>query len=262
LKHVQRRDALWNALVRACRNLLWFHPAVHHAIRELNAQRELACDAAVVREHPQSRDVYAACLLRFARAADLAREAAIPTIEMASNSALLTRRVHSILSDGPAMSRGSRFGRAAANLVLVGLMAATVPALNILFDTQQMRASVPLPLAVSAPAKRHAARRVKFVVSRTQSALRSSSSAAAAEAVAVLPHDEALAAEHRAALGILTESTGMDAPEVSDDRHEVTGLGNAGRGSAVARPSTSWSSVAIDAAAHMGPLRDNDHDHH
>src|SRR5215469_17009221 len=28
LIHVQRRDALWNALVRGCRNLLWFHPCV------------------------------------------------------------------------------------------------------------------------------------------------------------------------------------------------------------------------------------------
>src|SRR5664280_1644732 len=70
LKHVERRDALWNALVRACRNLLWFHPAVHHAVAALNAQRELACDAAVVREHPHSRDVYASCLVRFARMVD------------------------------------------------------------------------------------------------------------------------------------------------------------------------------------------------
>ena len=66
LKHVERRDALWNAMVGACRNLLWFHPAAHHAVASLNAQRELACDAAVVRDHPHSRDVYATCLVRFA----------------------------------------------------------------------------------------------------------------------------------------------------------------------------------------------------
>jgi beta-lactamase regulating signal transducer with metallopeptidase domain len=263
LKHVERRDALWNALVRACRNLLWFHPAVHHAIAELNAQRELACDAAVVREHPHSRDVYATCLLRFARAADLAPEQSIPTIEMASNSALLAMRVRSILSDGPAMSRGARVGRAAANVLLVGLMAAAVPTLNILFDTEQMHAAVPLPMSVHAPvaAKRHLFAGTKPFPRAAVPP--SEAGAQAAQPVAVaLPHDEALAAEHRAALGILTESTGMDVPAASGEGREVGGLGGAGRGSSVARPSTSWSSVAIDAAEHMGPLRDNDHDHH
>src|SRR6185437_2821451 len=77
LMHVERRDALWNMLVRACRNVLWFHPCVHHAMVALSAQRELACDAAVVREHPQSRDVYATCLVRFARARDLASEPSV-----------------------------------------------------------------------------------------------------------------------------------------------------------------------------------------
>jgi beta-lactamase regulating signal transducer with metallopeptidase domain len=267
LKHVERRDALWNAMVRACRNLLWFHPAVHHAIGELNAQRELACDAAVVREHPQSRDVYATCLLRFARAADYAPEPAIPTIEMASNSALLTMRVRSILSDGPEMSRGARVGRAAANLLLIGVMAATVPGLNILFDTEQMQAAVPLPISIGTPAAakkrvfaptKAAGARMQALVSRTDSGAR------VAEAVAaVLPHDEVLAAEHRAALGILTESTGMDTPAASGEGRGVAGLdGDAGRGVGVARPSTSWTSVAADAAAHLGPLHDNDHDHH
>jgi bla regulator protein blaR1 len=97
LMHVERRDALWNAVVRACRNVLWFHPCVHHAIVALYAQRELACDAAVVREHPQSRDVYATCLVRFARARDLAPQSSVAGIEMASSAALLTIRVRSIL---------------------------------------------------------------------------------------------------------------------------------------------------------------------
>lgn len=262
LKHVERRDALWNAMVRACRNLLWFHPAVHHAIGQLNAQRELACDAAVVREHPHSRDVYASCLLRFARAADFAPGPSIPTIEMASNSALLTMRVRSILSEVPAMSRGSRIGRAAANVMLLGVMAATVPGLNILFDTERLHASVPLPLGVANPvvSKRHIFAPARAM--KVSAAVSLASDETARPAIAAMPHDEALAAEHRAAMGILTETTGMDAPGASDDR-TIAGLsGPAGRGSAVARPATSWSSVAVDAAERIGPIRGDHDDHH
>jgi hypothetical protein len=144
-------------------------------------------------------------------------------------------------------------------LLLVGVMAATVPGLNILFDAERLHASVPLPLSVEAPvaAKKHAlAARM-----RTPAAISSTNAGTTQQMVAaVLPHDEALAAEHRAAMGILTETTGMDAPASSDDRG-IAGLsGTAGRGSAVARPSTSWASVAVDAAERIGPIRGGDRD--
>jgi beta-lactamase regulating signal transducer with metallopeptidase domain len=267
LKHVERRDALWNAMVRACRNLLWFHPAVHHATRELNAQRELACDAAVVREHPHSRDVYAACLLRFARMSDFAPERSIPTIEMASNAELLKRRVRSILNEGPGMSRLSRAMRSAANLLLVGAMAATVPGLNILFEAQQRSAVQRLPIAMERPVM--ARSRVTGATVRRTAMVRggeaaslpaAASSLASAPIAAALPHDDGLAAEHRAAMGILTESTGMDAPASTADRRQVASLsGSAGHPSAGRLPA-SWTSVAVDAAEHMGPLMSGDHD--
>jgi beta-lactamase regulating signal transducer with metallopeptidase domain len=274
LKHVERRDALWNALVRACCNLLWFHPAVHHAVASLNAQRELACDAAVVREHPQSRDIYAACLVRFARMRDLVPEPAIPAIEMASSAALLTLRVRSILSDGAesaGASRIARAGRATANLLLAGAMAATVPGLNILFAAEQRNSVAPLSIAGKpriAPMKRTLAAGGKPANARTGSTA-SLPSAAGAEAAgpisaAALQQDEGLAAEHRAALSVLTESTGMDAQEAASDGRASPGLnggaidrGTAGKTSNA--NSTSWGTVAADAAAHMGPLM-GDHD--
>lgn len=262
LKHVERRDALWNALVRACRNLLWFHPAVHHATAALNAQRELACDAAVVREHPQSRDVYASCLVRFARMRDLAPEPAIPTIEMASGAGLLTLRVRSILSEGPAISRFSRTLRGALNMLLVGLMAATVPGLNILFAAEQSSAMLKLPVAADSATgsqvgtKRRSGRAANGGLESAGS-LPIASGAGQANSVG-LPHDEALAAEHRAAMGILTESTGMDTPSANDGRTAATRGGNPGRG--VGAAPTSWGTVAMDAAAKMGPLMGGDHD--
>jgi beta-lactamase regulating signal transducer with metallopeptidase domain len=264
LKHVERRDALWNAMVRACRNLLWFHPAVHHAIEALNAQRELACDAAVVREHPQSRDVYASCLLRFARMADFAPEPVVPTIEMASSAALLTMRVRSILSEGPRMSRLSRAARATTNVLVVGAMAATVPGLNILFAADQARAVVQMPMAARSSFDAPVAR--KRHVFRTASA--SVPSLAARPAVsgeaansAAMQHDEVVAAEHRAAMGILTESTGMDAPATAGEGRGSL-KDDPGHATAV-RSSTSWTSIATDSLARMAPMAgDHDHDGH
>jgi hypothetical protein len=266
LKHVERRDALWNALVQACRDLLWFHPAVHHAVASLNAQRELACDAAVVREHPHSRDIYAACLVRFARMRDLAPEPAIPTIEMASSAALLTLRVRSILSDGAegaGASRIVRAGRATANLLLAGMMAATVPWLNILFAAEQRSSVAPLSIAGNPPI---ALTKRTLAAGRNPANARAGSTAwlpSAAGAPAAGPisaaapqQDEGLAAEHRAALGVLTESTGMDTQEAAGDGRASSDGGAIDSGTAGKTSnsnSTSWGTLAAD-AARMGPL--------
>lgn len=273
LKHVERRDALWNAMVRACRNLLWFHPAVHYAIVELNAQRELACDAAVVHEHPQSRDVYATCLLRFARADDLAAEPAIPTIEMASSAELLTLRVKSILSDGAesAASPFSRACRGAANVALVGLMAATVPGLNILFAAEQNNGSG-LPAMVEATSGLHAAAK-RHGMMPAGGKLAEAKSVGGAVAVdgaepipAIIQHDEALAGEHRAAMGVLTETSGMDDQVAEGEGRPTAGLRTAGPERSIGQSPTAWTHVAVDAAerialASSGSDHDAD-DHH
>jgi hypothetical protein len=70
--------------------------------------------------------------------------------------------------------------------------------------------------------------------------------------------DEGLAAEHRAALGVLTESTGMDTQEAAGDGRASPGLngGAIDRGTAGKTSnsnSTSWGTLAAD-AARMGPL--------
>ncbi|MEM7199064.1 MAG: M56 family metallopeptidase [Planctomycetota bacterium] len=49
LAHVRRRDPLAAALCIAVRAPLWLHPAAWLAVRRLAAQREIGCDAAVVR---------------------------------------------------------------------------------------------------------------------------------------------------------------------------------------------------------------------
>jgi beta-lactamase regulating signal transducer with metallopeptidase domain len=262
LKHVDRCDALWNAIVRSCRNLLWFHPCMHHATLALNAERELACDAAVVREHPQSRDVYATCLVRFARIRDLATERTATGIEMASGAALLSTRVQSILSETQRASRVSRAWRATVGMLLVGVMVASVRALNILFAAEVSAPAMQIPIALDAHAAgpRHA---VKYLGTKMQG-----SGSLAVTGVAepsglarlALQHDEGLAAEHRAAMDIVTESTGMDAASAGNEvgiSQNVSGPALA-HGTPLQSP-TSWTSVAVDAAERMAPLM-NDHD--
>jgi hypothetical protein len=264
LKHVERRDALWNAVVRACRNLLWFHPCVHHAVASLNAERELACDAAVVREHPQCRDIYATCLVRFARVRGFATETPVLGIEMASGAALLSTRVQSILSETERAGRVSRVWRGMVSMVLVGTMAATVPALNILFAAEASAVATGLPMAFGSrvagqkPAKRSAGVRVQTVES--ESLAGAGIDAPSRSAATTVEHDEALAAEHRAAMGIVTEFTGMDAPSAGNEGRIAQGVsGPAPAHGSPNQSSPSWASVAVEAAERMGPLM-NDHD--
>jgi hypothetical protein len=62
--HLRRGDALWNALVALLRCLFWFNPLIHSAAGRLRVDQELACDAAVIERHPDSRRVYAGAMLK------------------------------------------------------------------------------------------------------------------------------------------------------------------------------------------------------
>jgi hypothetical protein len=65
-EHVRRRDPLVGAVALLNRAIFWFHPLAWWLPREISRLSEQACDAAVIaRGH--DREVYGACLLRFAR---------------------------------------------------------------------------------------------------------------------------------------------------------------------------------------------------
>ncbi|HEY4031561.1 MAG TPA: M56 family metallopeptidase [Caulobacteraceae bacterium] len=65
--HWRRRDNLWAAIHMLVAALVWFHPMVWWIGRRMIAEREQACDAAVVqRGHP--REVYARAILQSCRA--------------------------------------------------------------------------------------------------------------------------------------------------------------------------------------------------
>ncbi|PHI18930.1 hypothetical protein CEQ90_15500 [Lewinellaceae bacterium SD302] len=65
LAHVVRRDHLWNALQSALLQLFFYHPVVHWLSRQIDREREYACDDLVIgRVEPR---LYANSLLRVAR---------------------------------------------------------------------------------------------------------------------------------------------------------------------------------------------------
>ena len=62
--HLRHRDALSNALVALLRSFFWFNPLVHLGASRFRVDQELACDAAVIRTHPNSRRAYAEAMLK------------------------------------------------------------------------------------------------------------------------------------------------------------------------------------------------------
>ena len=62
--HIERGDIPAQALATLLRCLFWFHPLVHVAAARFRFDQELACDAAVVARHPDSRRRYGEAMLK------------------------------------------------------------------------------------------------------------------------------------------------------------------------------------------------------
>jgi len=62
--HARRGDGWWCLLARAVAALFWFHPLAWWALSALRHDQELACDAAVLREHGEYRRSYANAMLK------------------------------------------------------------------------------------------------------------------------------------------------------------------------------------------------------
>lgn len=62
--HARRGDVAVNLVQAGLQCLLWFNPLVHFAAMLFRVDQELACDAAVLRQHPGARRSYAGALLK------------------------------------------------------------------------------------------------------------------------------------------------------------------------------------------------------
>jgi len=63
-EHVRRSDVRINLLAAGLRCLYWFNPLLHWASAKFRFDQELACDAAVLAAHPESRRAYAGAMLK------------------------------------------------------------------------------------------------------------------------------------------------------------------------------------------------------
>lgn len=62
--HIARGDLYANLLAALFQCVFWFNPMVHLGVRRFRQDQELACDAAVMQQHPQQRRAYAEALLK------------------------------------------------------------------------------------------------------------------------------------------------------------------------------------------------------
>jgi beta-lactamase regulating signal transducer with metallopeptidase domain len=119
LTHVARRDYFWSNLNGLVCGLLFFHPAVWQARKQMRIQREIACDLAVVAARPEHRADYAYTLTRVARLC-LPRKYPAMGIDFAASASLLADRVNAILNQPQQASWLGKIYRFGASLALAG----------------------------------------------------------------------------------------------------------------------------------------------
>lgn len=128
MAHVARHDYLWSSLSDLACHLLFFHPALWQARKQMRIQREMACDLAVVGARPEHRADYASTLTRVARLC-LPRKFPVIGIDFAATASLLSHRVHAVLSGPHKRSPGQKFARTAAGAALLAIFAVLCPAI-------------------------------------------------------------------------------------------------------------------------------------
>ena len=96
MTHVKCRDALLNWVFILVRSIHWFNPLVWYALRRLRAEREVFCDALVLKRlQAPERSVYGSTLLKIA--AQLSGATAPPTlVPILQHKPEIHRRIHMI----------------------------------------------------------------------------------------------------------------------------------------------------------------------
>jgi len=130
LAHVKRRDYFWSNISSFICQVLFFHPAVWQARKQMRVHREMACDLAVVAERPEHRIDYAHTLTRVARLCLPGRRPAIG-VDFAASASLLTDRVRALLNQPEEISLSQKLYRSAACVLVAGAYAFLSAAVGI-----------------------------------------------------------------------------------------------------------------------------------
>lgn len=141
LAHLARRDDWSLALERVIRVFWWWHPVVWWIEGRLDAERELACDAAVAAR--VDGRTYARTLLRVA---ELSMRGDSPGLAPGALQGRLSRRIEALLSPGRrATSRGLARGSAAGAAAVIALA-------GVSFGPPSIHVRVVAPQISTAPA--------------------------------------------------------------------------------------------------------------
>ncbi len=91
VSHLKRRDTWSHLLIQLGLATQWFHPLAWWGARRAACDRELACDAAALKDHSINRKAYAELLLDFARGGRRPFQSSTLALAMSSRDPLLLR---------------------------------------------------------------------------------------------------------------------------------------------------------------------------
>jgi beta-lactamase regulating signal transducer with metallopeptidase domain len=261
--HVQRYDDAANAVQQVVRSVFGMHPGVRWCARQLDLQRELACDARVVHQSGSSR-AYAACLARLAEMVNPRGNVALAPGVLAGSH--LSTRVTAVLRARPRVSRWQTGGFVTTGIAaLVGVAVSTAQLAAVRAPVQAAADLVAnaLPAAAAAAVAPRPSAASEVTSNRPFSTPRVRAATQLRPTSVDLRQDAARRSSTRPATGVLPAP---DEPRLSDDPVAVPELATtefgAGAGADIsialpAAPSASqedpgtWSRVA-DAGAIVG----------
>jgi beta-lactamase regulating signal transducer with metallopeptidase domain len=120
--HVQRYDDLANAVQQVVQSVFGMHPGVRWCARQLDLQRELACDARVVNDTGSSK-AYAACLARLAEMVNVRGVVTLAPSVLAGSD--LTARVQAVLQARARVSRWQTYRFVTTAITVLVVVAAS-----------------------------------------------------------------------------------------------------------------------------------------
>ncbi len=121
--HLDRGDALVNAVAEAWLCLFWFNPLMHWAVGRLHFDQELACDALVVSKPAAGRKLYAGALLKAQLPASSAGRLPLGCHWQSSHP--LKERIAALKSPAPGGARRMSGAALAVVLAVSGIYAVT-----------------------------------------------------------------------------------------------------------------------------------------
>lgn len=153
--HARRRDGLWRLLAQGLAALFWFHPLAWFAMTCLRQDQELACDAAVLREHGAPRRDYANAMLK-----TQASPLMLPVGCSWSSHHPLTERVSMLKQPVPTRTRRFLAHAALGAIVLAGSISvyaaqsAPAPQRRAIADTEHFTLKIDVATRGHAPSLR------------------------------------------------------------------------------------------------------------